>query len=83
VSVELAAVNFMAEEIKDYLIDNSLLYLNDCFIFLPINGFPQEQNILEFYLSPTPVLSNLLDPAGRTRYNHEAAGRTSKLKSND
>jgi len=30
-----------------------------------------------------PVLSHLFDPAGRTRHNHEAAGRTSKLKSND
>jgi len=29
------------------------------------------------------VLSNLFDPAGRTRHYHEAAGRTSKLKSND
>src|SRR6218665_1529146 len=29
------------------------------------------------------VLSNLFDPAGRTRHNHEATGRTSKLKSND
>ena len=28
------------------------------------------------------VLSNLFDPAGRTRHNHEAAGRISKLKNN-
>src|SRR6218665_1383454 len=27
--------------------------------------------------------TNLFDPAGRTRHNHEAANRTSKLKSND
>src|SRR6218665_2957237 len=32
---------------------------------------------------PNAVLSNLFDPAGRTRHNNEAAGRTSKLKSND
>jgi len=30
----------------------------------------------------TAVLSNLFDPAGRIRHNHEAAGRTCKLKSN-
>src|SRR6218665_1354434 len=29
------------------------------------------------------VLSSLFDPVGRIRHNHEAAGRTSKLKSND
>src|SRR6218665_1087522 len=30
-----------------------------------------------------PVLSNLFDPAGRTRHSQEAAGRTSKVKNND
>ena len=29
------------------------------------------------------VLSNLFDPAGRTGHNHDATGRTSKLKSNN
>ena len=29
------------------------------------------------------VLSNLFDPAGHTKHNYEAAGHTSKLKSND
>ena len=36
----------------------------------------------EIGYSLRPVLSNLFDPAGRTKHNHEAAGRTSKLKSN-
>ena len=31
-------------------------------------------------LAITPVLSNRFDNAGRTRHNHEAAGRTSKFK---
>ena len=39
--------------------------------------------IIIIILYCVPVLSNLFHPAGRTRQNHEAAGRTSKLKSND
>jgi len=34
-------------------------------------------------LRPIVVLSNLFDPAGRTKHNYEVAGRTNKLKSND
>ena len=43
-------------------------------------GLHREQRYINIY---TPVLSNLFDPAGRTRHNHEAAGRTNKLESND
>src|SRR6218665_1853245 len=44
--------------------------------------FRDAHKVMIYSFIHTSVLSNLFDPAGRTRYNHEAAGRTSKLKSN-
>jgi len=54
--------------------------INSCVIFVLLMTMMTPQIVFGWTKA---VLSNLFDPAGRTRHNHEAAGRSSKLKSND